>query len=85
MSRDRRVTRKSLHIDALRGVAILAAAQYHYGSKSKLYERANLPALAQGVDSLGWVGVDLFFVLSAFLLTRNLPANRDAPDIVSAL
>ena len=55
MSRDRRLTRKSLHIDALRGAAILAAAQYHYGSKSKLYERANLPALAQGVDSLGWV------------------------------
>jgi peptidoglycan/LPS O-acetylase OafA/YrhL len=39
MSRGRRVARKSVHIDALRGVAILAVVQYHYGSTSKLYRK----------------------------------------------
>lgn len=84
MSRGRRVARKSVHIDALRGVAILAVVQYHYGSTSGLYRWADLPTTLQGLGSLGFAGVDLFFVLSAFLLTRNLLVNRDAPGVVGA-
>lgn len=67
---------KSVHVDALRGCAIFAVLQYHYGDCFGVYSAWGAPALVQSVLSLGWAGVDLFFVLSAFLLTRNLLARR---------
>jgi peptidoglycan/LPS O-acetylase OafA/YrhL len=57
-------------LDALRGVAILDVMLYHFCGGYK----GNNPALLLGsaiVDS-GWMGVDLFFVLSGFLITGIL-------------
>jgi len=52
-------------LDGLRGVAILLVITYHYfGSYSSFF-------------SLGWAGVDLFFVLSGFLITKRLIDNKD--------
>lgn len=73
---------KSIRIDALRGCAILAVVQYHYGSSFQLYSWLGPPAFIQKLLGYGWAGVDLFFVLSAFLLTRNLLAHRGEADVV---
>jgi peptidoglycan/LPS O-acetylase OafA/YrhL len=57
-------------LDALRGVAILDVMLYHFTGGYK----GNNPALriwSSIVDS-GWMGVDLFFVLSGFLITGIL-------------
>jgi peptidoglycan/LPS O-acetylase OafA/YrhL len=64
-------------LDGLRGVAVLLVMVCHFGPELPVATRgAN--ALAR-VLSAGWVGVDLFFVLSGFLITRILLAARGSP------
>ncbi|QDE82920.1 acyltransferase [Myxococcus xanthus] len=57
-------------LDGLRGVAVLMVIAYHSltGLRS-----ASLGSLFQ----VGWAGVDLFFVLSGFLITRILVQTRE--------
>lgn len=56
---------KSIHqnyipeLDGLRGIAILLVITFHYFPSVKIF-------------SLGWAGVDLFFVLSGYLITSRL-------------
>ena len=50
-------------VDGLRGIAILAVLLFHY----------RLPGVTGG-----FVGVDLFFVISGFLITRNILAEIQA-------
>ncbi len=59
-------------LDGLRGLAILAVVIYHC---RPLLMGTWLFSVAQW----GWAGVDLFFVLSGFLITTNLLAARDKP------
>src|SRR5579863_5712489 len=66
-------------LDGLRGFAILEVISIHY-----LYHpNANLPAglhFLQSFFSLGWTGVDLFFVLSGFLIGGILLDVRASPN-----
>lgn len=57
-------------LDGLRGVAILSVMLYHFTGG---YKGANLLLLLWGlIADAGWMGVDLFFVLSGFLITGIL-------------
>jgi peptidoglycan/LPS O-acetylase OafA/YrhL len=70
-------------IDGLRGIAILMVMFFHLWGL--------LPGLSGGkattgldiylarLFGVGWAGVDLFFVVSGFLLTGNLYDARDSP------
>ena len=56
-------------IDGLRGIAILLVMVH------RLWPRGGMNDIAEA----GWVGVDLFFVISGFLITRILLDTRDDP------
>jgi peptidoglycan/LPS O-acetylase OafA/YrhL len=59
-------------LDGLRGLAILGVVIYHCDPR---FQGTRMHA----VSEWGWVGVNLFFVLSGFLITSNLLASRDKP------
>ncbi len=59
-------------LDSIRGIAILLVIFWHYGVEGS-------PGLANAFPfQLAWSGVDLFFVLSGFLIGGNLLAVRDS-------
>jgi peptidoglycan/LPS O-acetylase OafA/YrhL len=65
-------------LDGIRGLAILMVMLFHYSTelnRSKPWER-----LAGFVCGYGWSGVDLFFVLSGFLITGILLDSRGAAN-----
>ena len=62
MSRDA-AARRDLRLDGIRGIAVLAVLAYH----------ATAPGAPGGRLLVGgWLGVDVFFVLSGYLITRLL-------------
>jgi peptidoglycan/LPS O-acetylase OafA/YrhL len=65
-------------LDGVRGLAILAVMMHH----SFWLIRSSAPPLvfAKWILSLGWAGVDLFFVLSGFLITGILIDTRPAAN-----
>ena len=58
-------------LDGIRGLAILLVALSHYA------EGMNASAAARVLQS-GWIGVDLFFVLSGYLITGILLDSRES-------
>lgn len=53
-------------LDHLRALAIVLVLLFHY---KRLYPH---PSWIDGIEQLGWTGVDLFFVLSGFLISSQL-------------
>ncbi len=67
-----------LELDGLRAFAILAVFAMHIlnGGPKSLGEPSGFPPAIDGLFGHGWLGVDLFFVLSGFLITSILLATR---------
>lgn len=65
-------------LDGLRGVAVLWVVLLH--SWGNLTPQTDLERFLHGIISAGWLGVDLFFALSGFLITRILLESLDSPD-----
>jgi peptidoglycan/LPS O-acetylase OafA/YrhL len=71
-------------LDSLRGVAILSVVLYH-----GLFWSNNLTGLtgwariAVNLSRFGWLGVNLFFVLSGFLITGILVSQKASPSYYS--
>jgi peptidoglycan/LPS O-acetylase OafA/YrhL len=65
-------------LDGVRGVALLLVVLYHTVGFSKVAARTPLEQIISHIASEGWVGVDLFFVLSGFLITGILLRTRQS-------
>ena len=68
-------------LDCVRGIAILLVVIFHYFIVQS-FKDPNAPWFIT-VLSWTWGGVDLFFVLSGFLIGANLLANQGASNLVS--
>jgi peptidoglycan/LPS O-acetylase OafA/YrhL len=69
-------------LDGIRALAILMVMLYHYGDTIQPHGISN--SVAKWLLDFGWSGVDLFFVLSGFLITGILLNSRDAENYFSA-
>ena len=65
-------------IDGLRGIAILLVMVFHYEVRDWPW-RSGIAWPAWAVIREGWLGVDLFFVISGFLITGILHDSRGDP------
>ncbi|HWB87515.1 MAG TPA: acyltransferase [Bryobacteraceae bacterium] len=65
-------------LDGVRGLAILLVIAFH--ARIVFTSASAIPFFAVLLLGLGWSGVDLFFVLSGFLITGILLDTRDSPD-----
>ncbi len=63
-------------LDGVRGLAILLVLAFH--SRSIYTDPSEIPYAVIRLMDLGWSGVDLFFVLSGFLITGILLDTRDS-------
>jgi peptidoglycan/LPS O-acetylase OafA/YrhL len=59
-------------LDGLRGVAILLVLLHHFAFYGDFEPRTTFEKIVSMLLAAGWSGVDLFFVLSGFLITRIL-------------
>jgi len=67
-------------LDGLRGIAILAVFLRHYAGGLEKNANSTGTHLLGMLFNFGWTGVDLFFVLSGFLITGILFDTQEHPD-----
>ncbi|MFC7053959.1 acyltransferase family protein [Hansschlegelia quercus] len=69
-------------LDGLRGLAILLVMVFHLVLQYPF--AASAGSLYYQLGGIGWIGVDLFFVLSGFLITGILIDTKESPNFFSA-
>jgi len=72
--------KRSAPLDGVRGVAILLVLGWHYVSNLVVAEPGSAIAYLLVPLRLSWSGVDLFFVLSGFLIAGNLIDNKNTEN-----
>jgi peptidoglycan/LPS O-acetylase OafA/YrhL len=66
-------------LDGIRGLAIIFVLLFHFGARPP-----GVPRILTAPFALGWSGVDLFFVLSGFLITGILIHTRETSNYFSS-
>lgn len=64
------------HLDGVRGLAILLVMLHHFTQGHPAAGDLG-QSIVFGIGEIGWTGVDLFFVLSGFLITSILLESRE--------
>lgn len=71
-----------LALDGLRGIAIILVLAMHYGANVPVPDHAVDADMLRRLCSLGYSGVDLFFVLSGFLIGGILLDHAGSPRLL---
>ena len=69
-------TQRVLELDGIRGIAILLVVFFHYFTQHAQTIPGSLPAYVVKYLSITWIGVDIFFVLSGYLVGGILLDKR---------
>lgn len=77
-------TKHSNALDGVRGLAILLVLGVHLEFVGALTGTSRPVSLIRKLMYTGWIGVDLFFVLSGFLITGILLDTKDSPNRLSS-
>ena len=77
-------SRRIPQLDGLRGVAIAMVVAFHYAGFASLVGVPNWVNVLLAPTSFGWCGVDLFFVLSGFLIGGILLDARGSSNYFGA-
>jgi peptidoglycan/LPS O-acetylase OafA/YrhL len=64
-------------LDGVRGLAVLLVLMVHIIPYNPVLVDLPFPELIHALSHMGWIGVDVFFVLSGFLITSILLQTRD--------
>jgi peptidoglycan/LPS O-acetylase OafA/YrhL len=64
-------------LDGVRGLAVLLVLIVHIIPYNPVLVDLPFPELIHALSHMGWIGVDVFFVLSGFLITSILLQTRD--------
>ena len=67
-------------LDGIRGLAIILVLCTHIFKRADIFTGNDFLLSVTKPTNIGWIGVDLFFVLSGFLITGILLKNREKPD-----
>lgn len=67
-------------MDGLRGIAVVLVIALHVFHRANEFTQHPTLHFITSFTSIGWVGVDIFFVLSGFLITSILLRARDRHD-----
>ena len=76
-------TNRIKELDGLRGIAILLVIAFHYGSVQLTGNTNAIAKMVNKITYFGWVGVDLFFVLSGFLICSILLRYQGSQNFFS--
>jgi len=77
----RRLSGRIPEVDGLRGLAILGVLVFHLFCRGIDYEKSHwIATYAAKIGSIGSTGVDLFFVISGFLIGGILIDTRESPN-----
>ena len=64
-------------LDGLRGIAVIMVIALHTFNRANVFTHHETLYFITSLTSIGWVGVDIFFVLSGFLITSILLRTRE--------
>jgi len=67
-------------LDGIRGIAILLVFAFHAFKRASYFTTNPILDYIAKLTSIGWIGVDIFFVLSGFLITTILLGKRGEKD-----
>lgn len=67
-------------LDGIRGMAILAAVLYHYANNLINADASQFNLLLKSLTHFFYTSIDMFFILSGFLLGGILLKNKNSPN-----
>jgi peptidoglycan/LPS O-acetylase OafA/YrhL len=69
---------RATELDGLRGISIILVMAFHALKLASFFTGHEVLIFITSLSSIGWLGVDIFFTLSGFLITSILLKTKDS-------